>query len=142
MDTSPRGFDVIRVGETCPPRQVTITAQAIDQFAQLTGDFERAHVDEEYARQTLYGRRIAHGIFILGLMSAKIFDEERGVAFNVSYGYERVRFVRPVFVGDTITTLSTVAEKRVEKREVLVEERCLNQAGELVAIAVHMYKFL
>lgn len=119
-----------------------MTTADVAQFAALTGDHEKIHVDDEYARTTPYGRRIAHGIHLLGLMSAKLLGEDRVGQTNVSYGYDRIRFIRPVFVGDTITTQATVVEKRAERNEVVVEERCLDAAGELAVIARHIYKFI
>ena len=137
-----RGIDMVKVGDESLPHRVAVTGADVSQFAELTGDHERIHTDEEYARSTPYGRRIAHGVHLLGLMSAKLFNEERVGQPNVSYGYDRIRFIRPIFVGDTITTQAIVVEKRPERNEVVVEERCLNPAGELAVIARHIYKFI
>ncbi len=141
-----RGMDAVVIGESYSFHK-TITDADITLFAGLTGDFHRLHLDDEYARQTPYGRRIAHGALLIGFMSTAstiLSDrlEERAAQPNVSYGYDRIRLTAPVFVGDTIRTTITVLEKREEKDQVICEEKCTNQHGELVAIATHIMKFV
>jgi 3-hydroxybutyryl-CoA dehydratase len=141
-----RGMDAVRIGETYEWHK-TVTDADVTLYAGLVGDFHRLHLDDEYARRTPFGRRIAHGAMLLGFMSTAstiLSDrlEERVAQPNVSLGYDRVRFIAPVFVGDTITTSITVTEKIEDRDRVLCEERCVNQRGELVAIAIHVMKFV
>jgi 3-hydroxybutyryl-CoA dehydratase len=141
-----RGMDAVRVGESYDFHK-TVTDADVSLFAGLSGDFHRLHLDDEYAKQTPYGRRIAHGAMLLGFMSTAstiLSDrlEERVPQPNVSLGYNKVRFTAPVFIGDTITTTITVTEKLEDQDRVLCEERCVNQRGELVAIAEHVMKFV
>jgi 3-hydroxybutyryl-CoA dehydratase len=131
----------VMVGESSPVRKHVITAEDVLQFAAISGDYEKIHVDESYAKTTPYKRRIVHGILLLGQMGTGLLDEER-TGLNVSYGYDRVRFIRPIFVGDTITTVSRVIEKREDRNEVLVEEKLFDAEGQLAVIAHHLYKFI
>ncbi len=106
-----------------------------------TGDFFPHHMDAEFARTTPFGQRIAHGtmIFSIGVgLTATLINP---VAF--SYGYDRLRFIRPVFIGDTIRTRVTIAAKEDDpKRSDVgrVVERCevLNQREEVVLAADHI----
>jgi len=94
----------------------TITADDVDMFAKITGDYDPVHFDGAYAAKTAFGRRIAHGALVMGLLSAASatisrWSVERGAAGTpVSAGYDRIRFVRPVFIGDTLTVRYVVEE--------------------------------
>lgn len=140
------GMDAVVIGETAVFYK-TVTDADITLYAGLVGDFHRLHMDDEYAKRTPYGRRIAHGALLLGFMSTAstlLSDriEERFPQPNVSLGYNKVRFTGPVFVGDTITTTITVTQKLPAQDRVLCEERCVNQRDELVAIGEHVMKFV
>jgi 3-hydroxybutyryl-CoA dehydratase len=147
VDQAPKPWrDAVVVGESASHHK-TITDADIALYAGITGDFHRIHLDDEYARKTPYGRRLAHGAMLIGFMSAAgsiLLDRigQRTAEPNVSYGYDRVRFVRPVFVGDTITTSATVVEKREAKNQMVVEQKCVNQRGEVVAAATHIGQFV
>jgi 3-hydroxybutyryl-CoA dehydratase len=86
-------------------------------FSGLTGDFDPIHVNEHYARATAFGRRIAHGGLVMGLLSATASmisrrSVERGAkAVPVSLGYDKIRFIAPVFINDTITARYTIEER-------------------------------
>lgn len=117
-------------------------------FAGITGDFAANHVDEETMKRTSFGRRIAHGALMVGYMStASTIMAAQGLSLGentnaVSLGYDRMRFLKPVFLGDTVTvtyTVTSVDEQRL-RSEAKVEVS--NQCGELVAIATHIMKWL
>src|ERR1700691_3605551 len=90
----------------------TITEADVVNFAGLSGDFVELHVNEEYARKGPFGRRIAHGALIFsistGLMVQMTSGHEAIIAF---YGVDNLRFVAPVFIGDTIHVSRRVVEK-------------------------------
>jgi len=134
-------LDRVTIGETSPTKQCTISAKAVQQFAELSGDFERIHVDEEFARATPYRRCIAHGILLLSQMSSGLLNEDK-VGLNISYGYDRIRFIKPIFVGDIVTCINRIIEKRDDRDEVIVEEQLFNTAGDLAVITHHIYKFI
>ena len=112
-------------------------------YAGITGDFSPNHVDEEYMKGTPYGQRIAHGVLMVGYMSTASTRILEGIPYPcVSYGYDRIRFVKPVFIGDTITVEYRVAEKVPEKGQLLSQVTVTNQRGEVVAVATHILKFV
>jgi len=96
----------------------TVTEADIVNFAGLSGDFIELHTNEEYARRGPFGRRIAHGALIFsistGLMVQIAGDPESIVAF---YGVDRLRFVAPVFIGDTIHVSQRILEKHKKNAE-------------------------
>ena len=120
----------------------TITETDFVVHAGHTGDFFPHHMDAEFMRSTPFGQRIAHGtmVFAIGIgLTASVVNP---VAF--SYGYDRLRFVRPVFIGDTIRTRVTIAAKEDDPKRAdagRVIERCevLNQRDEVVLVADHIY---
>jgi acyl dehydratase len=119
----------------------TITETDFVVHAGHTGDFFPHHLDAEFMKTTPFGQRIAHGtmIFAIGVgLTATLINP---VAF--SYGYDRLRFIRPVFIGDTIRTRVTITAKEDDPRRLeqgRVIERCevLNQRDEIVLAADHI----
>ncbi len=116
----------------------TITADDVDKFAEVTGDFAPIHVDEQFASMTPVGRRLAHGALIVGLMStaATAWEEGQGIG-ALSVGYREVRFLRPVLLGDTISVTYTVRGPRPTKHYE-AEVRAVNQHDQVVATATHL----
>lgn len=121
----------------------TITEADIVLHAGQTGDFYPHHMDAEWCKTQEFGARVAHGTLILSVGVGMLAGEINEVAF--SYGYDRVRFIAPVFIGDTITAHATIAEKREHKKQSdaygLVDEHVsiTNQRGETVLAFVHVY---
>lgn len=130
-------FEDFEVGEELVTHGRTLTEADVANFAGVTGDINPLHMDEEYARKTRYGRRVPHGqlIFVLALglaerVMAPLFHESL-IAF---YGVDRMRFIKPVFIGDTITLNRRVesAEPRGDTAGVITfEDRVVNQDGQL-----------
>lgn len=126
----------------------TIGESDITLFAGLTGDFDAIHVNEAYARTTQFGRRIAHGALIMGLLSttASMMSRrsvERGAkAVPVSIGYDRIRFTKPVFINDTITARYTIEEVDTAAGRSKAKVEIVNQAGELCLAVTHVMKWV
>jgi len=108
----------------------TIEQADVDAFAQLTGDHNPVHIDEEFAKTTRFGRRIAHGMLTASLISSVLANKLPGEG-SVYLG-QTLKFVAPVFPGDTITARVTVKEIREDKPIVKLETICLNQRNEIV----------
>jgi 3-hydroxybutyryl-CoA dehydratase len=95
------------IGKTVAFRK-TVSESDVYLFAGITGDLSPNHVDEEFMAGTTYGARIAHGALLVGYMSGCSTDIVGGCGalsvshFPVSLGYDRIRFLKPVFIGDTI----------------------------------------
>jgi acyl dehydratase len=130
-------------------KRVTVTKTVgetdVYLFAGVSGDFAPLHVDEEYMRATRYGRRIAHGALMLAYMSrasTKMGVDLPGPGTIVSYGYDRVRFPRPLFIGDTVTVSYEIAEHDVAAGKIVSRVTCTNQRNEVVAAATHILKIV
>lgn len=108
----------------------TISESDVYLFAGITGDHNPAHVNEVYASQTRFGRRIAHGILSAGLISAVLAMKLPGP--GTIYLGQELKFVRPVYFGDTITATCTVSELLLEKNIARLETVCTNQDGAVV----------
>jgi acyl dehydratase len=108
----------------------TIEQADIDAFASVTGDHNPVHVDEEFAKTTRFGKRIAHGMLTASLISAVLANKLPG-AGSVYLG-QTLKFVAPVFPGDEITARVTVKEIREDKPIVKLETICVNQRDEIV----------
>lgn len=108
----------------------TISDDDIRAFAEVTGDRNPLHLDEKFARQTRFGRRIAHGMLSASLISAVIANELPGQG-SIYLG-QTLQFVAPVFLGDTVTALVTVSAIREDKPILKLETVCTNQRNEVV----------
>ncbi len=131
-------FEDYTVGSVITSRGRTITESDIVNFAGLSGDFVELHTNEEYAKQGPFGTRIAHGVLVFsistGLMVQSMTSLEAIIAF---YGVDKLRFTKPVFIGDTIHISKRVesAEKKGADRGVVTfETSVLNQKGEMVLV--------
>jgi acyl dehydratase len=121
----------------------TVSESDVYLFAGITGDFDPIHVNQEFARTTQYGQRIAHGALILGYMSTASTLIHQGFGRPlVSLGYDRIRIVAPVFVGDTVTVTYTVTAADLERSRTTAECIARNQRGETVVISTHIQKVL
>jgi 3-hydroxybutyryl-CoA dehydratase len=133
-------MDALPVGKAVTVRK-TIGETDVYLFAGISGDFAPIHVDEEFMKGTRYGRRIAHGALVIALMSQASTKIIAGVPGTVvSYGYDRIRFPAPVFIGDTIMVTYEVAERDLAAGKTFSKVTCTNQKGEVVAAATHILK--
>lgn len=107
-----------------------ITDAVVRAFAELSGDYNPIHLDEEFAQNTRFGKRIAHGMISAALISAVLGNEfkER----KIVYLSQTLKFVAPVFIDDSVTATATVAAIREDKPIVTIETVCTNQNGETV----------
>ena len=126
----------------------TVSESDVYLFAGITGDFAPNHVDEQFMKGTPYGRRIAHGALLVGYMSrSSTMLSDRMAAidptiFPVSLGYDRVRFLKPVFIGDTINVCYTVESTDAVKNRSLAKVEVTTERGELAAVASHIMAWL
>lgn len=118
----------IKIGDSFSTER-NVTDELVRSFAELSGDFNPLHLNEEFAAKTRFGRRIAHGMLSGAFISAVLGNEfkER----KIVYLSQTMKFVAPVFLGDTITTTATVSNLREEKGIVFMETVCKNQSGEV-----------
>jgi 3-hydroxybutyryl-CoA dehydratase len=136
----PAAMEALTIGKTVTVRK-TVGETDVYLFAGISGDFAPIHVDEEFMKQTRYGRRIAHGALMIAYMSQASTRICEGIPGTVvSYGYDRIRFPKPVFIGDTITVTYEIAERDVAAGKTFSKVTCTNQRGEVVAAATHILK--
>lgn len=107
-----------------------ITDAVVHAFAELSGDYNPIHLDEDFAAKTRFGKRIAHGMIAGALISAVLGYQlkER----KIVYLSQNLKFVQPVFIDDTVTATATIIHIREDKPIVTIETVCANQNGETV----------
>lgn len=117
----------LKVGDKFSAERV-VTDELIRKFADVSGDYNPIHLDEEVAKNTRFGRRIAHGMLSGAFISAVLGYEfsERSIV----YLSQTLKFTAPVFIGDTVTATATVKNIREDKPIVTLETVCTNQKGE------------
>jgi len=131
-------FEDFEMDRHTTTRGRTITESDVMTFAGLTGDFVELHTNEIYAQTTPFGRRIAHGALVfgisVGLSTRTNILDDTVIAFA---GVDKLRFVAPVFLGDTVHVVKRVADRKElgpDKGTVTFETRVLNQHGKLVLV--------
>lgn len=121
----------------------TVGESDVYLFAGITGDLSPNHVNKEAMGKTPYKERIAHGVLSIGFASttSTLMIEKAG-ATAVSVGYDRVRFIKPIFIGDTVTVTYTISEVDVENLKTRADIEVTNQRDEVCTVATHIMKFL
>ena len=142
MTVGGRSIDDVEVGRSTRFSK-TVSESDVYLFAGITGDLDPNHVDEEYASKTSLGHRVAHGALIVGYMSAAstriLEDFERPM---VSVGYDRIRFIKPVFLGDTVNVEYVITSLDRERERITSRVEVKNQHGELVCVADHIMQLV
>ena len=105
----------------------TISEYDVYSFAGITGDFNPAHVNEAYAATTSFKKRIAHGMLSAGFVSAVLGTKLPGA--GSIYAGQTMKFLAPVYIGDTITASVTVKEIIEERRRLILTTEVANQDG-------------
>ena len=142
MIVEERFYEDFEIGERRETLGRTITEADIVIHAGQTGDFFPHHMDAQWCATQDFQRRMAHGtlIFSVGIgMTASTINPR-----SMSYGYDRLRFIRPVFIDDTIRVSATIKEKRDHPRRathgfVIELVEIVNQAGEPALVCEHIY---
>ncbi|HRY13922.1 MAG TPA: MaoC family dehydratase [Syntrophomonadaceae bacterium] len=119
----------INIGDTASFTK-TVTEYDVYSIAGVTGDFNPAHIDSEFASETSFGKRIAHGILSIGFISTVLGTQLPGP--GSIYIHQSCDFKRPIFIGDTITSTVEVTKKDEERNRVWLHTYCKNQRQELV----------
>lgn len=109
-------FDDLVIGDSLLTATRTITLEDIEKFADLSGDHFYAHMDDDLAKKSIFDRRVAHGYFVLSA-AAGLFVEPGFVPVMANYGLEGLRFVQPVYPGDSIQVRLTVKSTRPKEGE-------------------------
>ena len=108
----------------------TITETDVILFAGVSTDINPVHLDEETAKKGIFGKRVAHGILVSGLISAVLGNKLPGPG-SIYMGQE-LKFLAPVFIGDTITAEVEIIDLVPEKCRIKLNTTCTNQDGKVV----------
>ncbi len=125
----------------------TVSESDVYLFAGISGDFAPNHVNKAYMEKSSYGGLIAHGALLVGFMSTcstQMAMKSRAdpSVTGVSLGYDRMRFLAPVFFGDTVTVDYRIASIDPEKLRASADIKITTQDGTLVAVATHLLKWV
>jgi acyl dehydratase len=142
------GLDSVNVGDIYRFAK-TVGETDVVLFAGITGDFSDTHINEQYMKErSNLGGRIAHGALLVGYMStastisiAHIIHQEGLEDFPVTAGYDKMRFLKPVRLGDTVTVTYTVASVDKERGRSTAKVEVVDQNGELKAVAEHIMRW-
>ena len=134
-------FEELVIGDTLVTHRRTVTEADIVNFAGISGDFFYAHMDDIAAKESLFERRVAHGYFVLSAAAGLFVDPAPGPVL-ANYGLESLRFVKPVYIGDTIQAKLTCKQKTAKETPaggvpqgvVAWDVEVTNQANETVAV--------
>ena len=122
-------FDDLEVGQRASLEK-TITEEDLSHFIAITGDENPLHVDEDFARQTFFGQRIAHGMLSASLFSTLVGMHIPGI--GAIYKSQTLEFLRPVFIGDTLTAWFEVVGVNLDDEQVDIKSWIENQDGQTV----------
>lgn len=143
LSPEPFYFENLNVGDVFDSPTRTITEADVVNFACLSADFNRLHVDAEYAKGSPFGQRIAHGLLVLAVMSGLVTRMLLNQHLEPSLlGLLDIqcRFPKPTFIGDTVSVRVEVAEKtetsRPDRGVVAFKREVINQRGEVVVTGV------
>lgn len=124
----------------------TVSESDVYTFAGITGDLSPNHVNKVYMENSSFGKLMAHGALIVGYMSTvstiAIQHTRDAGETPVALGFDRIRFIRPVFIGDTISLDYEITAIDVESKRSYADIRVTNQEGELVTVATHILKWV
>jgi len=137
-----RYFEDLKLGEKFRIPSKTITDSHFMLFAALTGDSHPLHYDDEYCKKTIFGRKVAHGLMLVAITAFGASNAAWAMEDSMIAALEQgARFLRPVFVGDTLAPELEVAELIPKKGNGIVKVRSTitNQKGELVLEGWHLY---
>jgi acyl dehydratase len=143
MRTVETFFEDYQIGSARETTGRTMTEADIVLHAGQTGDFFPHHMDAEWCATQPFERRVAHGTLVMSMAVGMTAGDINPRA--MSYGYDRVRFVRPVFIGDTLTVRAEITSKSDHRKRPhelgMVEETVTvtNQESEVVLVLVHLY---
>lgn len=122
-------FDEIKIGDKASFTK-TISETDLYLFCGISGDFNPLHIDKMYASKSLFKGRIVHGMLVVSFISNVLGMKLPGP--GTIYISQNLKFIAPVYVGDTITAYVEVLEKIYEKHHIILRTCCLNQRDQLI----------
>ncbi len=124
----------------------TVSESDVYMYAGITGDFSPNHVNKAYMEKSSYGKLMAHGALMIGFMSTAstmaIAHTREADETPVSLGYDRIRFLKPVFLADTVTVTYTITAVDLETKRSTAGIEITNQNDELTTVGQHILKWV
>lgn len=130
-------FEELQVGQTASA-SVKVTVDMIENFAQISGDVNPIHLDDKAAKESIFGKRIAHGMLIASFISAIIGNEMPGK--GAIYLGQNLSFKLPVFIDDVIKTEVLITKMRADKNLIYLDTKCYNQDNKVVIVGDALVK--
>lgn len=131
-------FSELKLGQKASV-QKTFTAADVTAFAGISLDVNPIHMSDGYAKNTIFGKRIVHGILTSGLISAVLANKLPGP--GTIYLGQELKFTAPVYLGDDITATVEIVEIREDKKIIKLDTTCVNQDGKKVMTGLATVKF-
>ena len=135
----------VKIGETTTFAK-TVSESDVYQFSGITGDFSPNHVNKVYMERSSYGRLMAHGALLVGYMSTvstmAISNSRNSDETPVAVGYDKIRFLKPVYIGDTVCIHYVISVVDIHQRRSTAQIEVKNQENELVAVADHILQWV
>ena len=135
----------VDIGETVTFSK-TVSESDVYMYAGITGDFSPNHVNKAYMEKSSYGRLMAHGALMIGFMSTAstmaIAHTRDADETPVALGYDRIRFLKPVFLGDTVTVTYTITAIDPAAKRSTADIKITNQDGDLTTVGQHILKWV
>lgn len=131
-------YSDLRVGQTAS-LQKTFSAADVTMFAGVSLDVNPVHMSERYAKDTIFGKRIIHGMLTASLISAVLGIQLPGP--GTIYLGQELKFLAPVYIGDDITATVEIVELRDDKKIVKLNTTCVNQDGQTVVSGMATVKY-
>ena len=131
-------FDELKVGQKASV-QKTFTVADVTAFAGISLDVNPIHMSDAYAKDSVFGRRVVHGILTAGLISAVLANKLPGP--GTIYLGQELRFTAPVYLGDDVKAEVEIAEMRADKKIIKLNTTCTKQDGTVVISGVATVKF-
>ena len=135
----------VKIGETTTFAK-TVSESDVYQFSGITGDFSPNHINKVYMERSSYGRLMAHGALLVGYMSTvstmAISNSRNSDETPVAVGYDKIRFLKPVYIGDTVCIHYVISVVDIHQRRSTAQIEVKNQENELVAVADHILQWV
>ncbi|NLA12277.1 MAG: MaoC family dehydratase [Firmicutes bacterium] len=122
-------WDQLKIGDVATMTK-TITESDVMLWVGICGDMNPVHIDRVYSKTTRFKDIVVPGLLVAGLISAAVTK----VAFGNVYAMQNLKFIKPVYIGDTVTASAKIIEKLDDKRMILLETVCVNQNDEPVIV--------
>lgn len=122
-------FKNLYIGQTAEFTK-QLTDEDVFNFAKASGDVNPVHLNDDAGKKSIFGQRVVHGMLVSGLISAVIANKLPGNG-SIYLGQE-LKFIKPTFIGDTVTAIAEVIAIDVEKNRARLKTTCMNQHGDIV----------